>query len=114
MKKLLILVSLALVQFGCGGQANDLPPAAGTDKPAAVSGPTGRIRGTVHLQGEAPPQSYEPISENKNVCGDRVAVSRLSLGKDKGVQHAFIYLDGVPSSEPVKPRGSLLVDQKNC
>ncbi len=115
MKKLLVFVFLALVQFGCGQQqTTDVPSAAGGDSRPAASGPTGRIRGTVRLQGDAPSQSFEPIAENKNVCGDKVGVSRLSLGKKKGVQHAFVYLDGVPSTDVARPRDSLLVDQKNC
>jgi plastocyanin len=117
MKKLSVLLLLAFLQFGCNGQqqANDIPSAAGGEKhAAATSGPTGRIRGVIRLQGDAPPQAFEAISENKNVCGDKVGISRLSLGKEKGVQHAFVYLDGVPSSDVAKPRESLLVDQKNC
>jgi plastocyanin len=68
----------------------------------------------VFLKGNAPAAAFEPIAENQNVCGDRVAVSRLSLGKEKGVQHAFIYLEGVQSSESFRPQKALLVDQKNC
>jgi hypothetical protein len=107
---LLILLSL----WGCGKeQASDIPPAP--EKPtAAASGPTGRIRGVVRLQGNAPDPKFEPVTENQNVCGDRVPLSRLTVGKDKGVQHAFVYLDGVPSSESVRPQQSLLIDQKNC
>jgi len=107
---------LTLLLCGCGGeQANDISSAGSSDKStAAPAGPTGRIRGTVHLQGAPPAAAFEPISENQNVCGDRVAVSRLALGKDNGVQHAFVYLDGVQSSEKFRPRESLLVDQKNC
>lgn len=115
MKKLLISISAVLLLFGCTGQqqVNELPPA---DQPeaSASTGPTGRIRGVVRFQGDAPTQAFEPITENQNVCGNRVPVTRLALGKDKGVQHAFVYLDDVQSSETFRPRESLLVDQKDC
>jgi hypothetical protein len=114
MKKLVIVLTAALLLVGCGTEkGSEISPTA--DKPtAAPAGPTGRIRGVVRLQGNAPAAAFEQISENQNVCGDRVAVSRLSLGKDKGVQHAFVYLDGVHSTENFHARESLLIDQKNC
>jgi plastocyanin len=114
MKKLLVLLPAALLLFGCGSEhANDIPKAA--DKPAAAApGPTGRIRGVVRLQGKAPVVAFEPTSQDQSTCGDRVPVSRLALGKDSGVQQAFVFLDGVQTTETVRARESLLVDQKNC
>src|SRR5262245_39365146 len=113
MKKLLISVT-ALLLFGCGEKATDTPAAPGTAPAAAPAGPTGRIRGVVRFQGAPPPAAFEPISENQNVCGDKVAVSRLTLGKEQGVKHAFVFLDGVQISEQFKARESLLIDQKDC
>ena len=114
MKKFVVLLAAMLFLNGCGqeqGKDNSSNP----DKtPSAPAGPTGRIRGVVRLQGDAPPATFDPITENQNTCGDRAALSRLQLGKEKGVQHAFVYLDGVQSSEQLRPRESLLVDQKNC
>jgi len=115
MKKLLVLLPAAMILFGCGSteKGSEVPPPA--DKPAAAAqGPTGRIRGVLRLKGDAPAPAFEAVTENQNVCGDRVPVSRLALGKEKGVQYAFVYLDGVPSTEKLQPRQSLLVDQKNC
>jgi len=68
----------------------------------------------VQLKGNAPASKFEAITENQNICGDKVAVTRLAVGKDKGVRHAFVYLDDVKSSESFRPRESLLVDQKDC
>jgi plastocyanin len=114
MKKLAILFTAAFLFYGCAtDKGNEIPPPP--DKPLATpAGPTGRIRGVVRLKGDVPGPSFEPITENQNVCGNKVQVSRLALGKDKGVAHAFVYLDGVPSVEDVRPRESLLIDQKNC
>src|SRR5262244_1610267 len=114
MKKLLILLPATLILFGCGTEkGNEIPSAV--DKLAAASqGPTGRIRGVVRLKGDAPTPTFEPVAENQNVCGERVPLSRLALGKEKGVQYAFVYLDGVPSTEKPRARESILVDQKNC
>jgi plastocyanin len=114
MKKLLALLPAALMLFACGTEkGNEIPPAV-DNAPAASQGPTGRIRGVVRLKGNAPTPTFEPVAENQNVCGERVPLSRLALGKDKGVQYAFVFLDGVPSTEKPRPRESLLVDQKNC
>jgi plastocyanin len=115
MKKLLTLLPAALLLMSCGEQprANDIPPVP-EKQPAASAGPVGRIRGLVRLEGDAPPQAFEPIAENQNICGDRVPVTRLAIGKDKGVQHAFVYLEGVQSKQAFHPRESLLVDQKDC
>jgi plastocyanin len=114
MKKLLMLIPAALILFGCGSEkGNEIPPAV-DNAPAAAQDPTGRIRGVVRLKGEAPAPTFEPVAENQNVCGERVSLSRLTLGNEKGVQYAFVYLDGVPSTERPRPRESLLVDQKNC
>jgi plastocyanin len=117
MKKLCSLLTAAVLSplflISCSSErANDLPAAA--DKPqAAASGPTGRIRGVVKFQGTAPAPAFEPTSQDQSTCGDRVPVTRLALGKDSGVQNAFVYLDGVtvPSNLPPK---SVLIDQKKC
>ena len=103
-----------LFLFGCGTEhANDIPK--GDDKPAsAPAGPTGRIRGVVRLQGNVPAPSFEATLQDQGTCGDRVPVSRLAIGNNNGVQHAFVYLDGVQTAENIGPRQSLLVDQKNC
>jgi plastocyanin len=121
MKKLSILLLAALVGgnlvlSACSKDSeNDIPlPPGGEKSVSAPTGPTGRIRGVVHLKGDVPGPAFEPISENQNICGDRVSVSRLSVNKDKGVQHAFVFLEGVQSSDTFRPRESLLVDQKNC
>jgi plastocyanin len=113
--KLVVSLFAVLILFGCGAEkGNEIPPAVDNSPATAPQGPTGRIRGVVRLKGRAPSPAFEPVTENQNVCGDRVPVSRLALGKENGVQHAFVYLDGVPSTHKPRPRESLLVDQKNC
>src|SRR5262245_59549575 len=118
MKKLAIWTAAALLLTlsGCVGkeQPGDPPPPPSDKTPAAPAGPTGRIRGVVRLTGNGPAAKFEAIAENQNVCGDRVSVSRLVTGKDKGVQNAFVFLDGVQSPETYRARQSLLVDQKDC
>ena len=114
MKKYVALLAAALFLFGCGTEQGKGISESSDKAPAAPAGPVGRIRGGVRLQGDAPQQTFEPVTENQNTCGDRVALSRLAVGKDNGVQHAFVYLDGVKSDEKFRPRESLLVDQKNC
>lgn len=48
------------------------------------------------------------------MCGSEVPVTRLTLGKDKSVSGAFVYLDGVPSQGDARPRLSTEVEQKGC
>jgi hypothetical protein len=114
MKHFVVLLAAPLLLWGCGSEQGKGISGGADNKPPAAAGPTGRIRGVVRLQGDAPAQSYEPITENQNTCGDRTALSRLVLGKENGVQNAFVYLDGIQSDENFRPRESLLVDQKNC
>lgn len=113
-KKFVVLLAAVLFLNGCGQEQGKDNPSSPDKTSSTAAGPTGRIRGVVRLQGDAPPATFEPITENQNTCGDRTALSRLALGKDKGVQYAFVYLDGVKSDEKLSPRQSLLVDQKNC
>jgi plastocyanin len=113
--KSLILVSTLLFLSSCGkGQESQLPPAPAAESAKAPAGPTGRIRGTVMLKGNPPAAKFEPITENQNVCGNKVAVTRLALGKERGVRYAFVYLDDVKTADSFRPRESLLVDQKDC
>jgi plastocyanin len=114
MKKLIVLLAATLFLFGCGTEQGKGIAESSDKAPAAPAGPVGRIRGVVRLLGDAPRPTFEPVTENQNTCGDRVPLSRLTAGKDKGVQYAFVYLDGVKSDEKFRARESLLVDQKNC
>lgn len=115
MKRVVVLLAATLLLFGCGTeQGKEASGSAADTAPSAPQGPVGRIRGLVRLQGDAPAATFEPVTENQSTCGDRVALSRLALGKEKGIQHAFVYLDGVQSDEKFRARESLLVDQKNC
>jgi plastocyanin len=74
----------------------------------------GRIRGLVSLRGGAPAHRSEPIAKDQNVCGSTASVTRIALGKDDTVRGAFVYLDGISTSEPVRPRLSTQVEQKGC
>jgi plastocyanin len=114
MKKRAVLLALTLFCCGCGTARETDVPAPPKKAPAAASGPTGRIRGVVRAQGDIPAPAFDTISENRNICGEKVSLPRLQLGKDKGIQYAFVYLDDVKSSGGFRARESLLVDQKNC
>src|SRR5215470_1129446 len=105
-KSLVELLSALVFVSACAKEPErDVPPQPSVAAtPAKSSGPTGRIRGMVQLNGSAPAPAFEPISENQNICGKEVSVSRLVVGKEKGVQHAFVYLEGVPSSETFHAR----------
>ncbi len=113
MKRFVSVIALALFCFACTVEkGKDATPDA--VKAPAPSGPAGKIRGAVRLDGKAPAAAFDRIAENQATCGDKVSLQRLQLGKDKGVQHAFVYLVDVKSSDTFHARESLLVDQKNC
>src|SRR5262245_6627781 len=102
--KTFVLVSTLLLLSSCGKEEeSQLPPAPTAESAKAPTGPTGRIRGMVLLKGNVPAPKFEAITENQNVCGDKVAVTRLAVGKDKGVRYAFVYLDDVKSSDSFRP-----------
>lgn len=105
-----LLLSLAVVFLvsACGPGET-----AGT---TTTSGPTGRIRGNVRLIGNAPEAAFEPITKDQGsaVCGESASLPRLKLGKDNGVENAFVFLEGVKAVDGMKPRESVLVDQKDC
>jgi hypothetical protein len=90
------------------GAASAAPAAAAP----AASGAT--IRGTVRLRGEAPAPAFQPVDKDQNVCGAQVPVTRLALGADAGVAHAFVFLENAPATGGVKPRESVAVEQSRC
>jgi plastocyanin len=82
--------------------------------PPPTAGPTGRIRGVVTLVGAPPQARSESVLQNHDVCGQSVAVTRLAVGKDNGVGHAFVYLEGVKTNGTLAPRAAMQVEQKGC
>ena len=115
-KGLVILGAATLLSFGCGAeQAKETPPSADlAPAPKAPSGPTGRIHGIVRLEGNKPRAAVESITQDQNTCGSSHSVPRLALSKSNGVQHAFVYLDGVPNVQDLRARQPVLIDQKDC
>jgi hypothetical protein len=112
----LIGAAAALGIVACGGSspetATDPPPSlVGRD---ATSSAGGHIRGTVRLSGTAPPDAFEPVSQDQQVCGHQVPVTRLALGPANGVQHAFVYLEDAPASQPLRAQEAVLVEQARC
>src|SRR5262245_3263021 len=103
--RLLWLFAVALLISACGTDQTETNTSAG---------PTGRIRGKVTLIGNLPAPETEPINQDQATCGNTASLPRLALGDSKGVQNAFVFLDGVKPVGTMKPRGSVLVDQKDC
>ena len=106
--------ALGVTAVGCGA-AERGPASDRSVQPAALES-TGTIRGVVTLPGSAPAARSEPVSQQQNVCGNSVGVTRLSLGANGGVGRAIVYLDDVPSgadsSRPQRP--VVVVGQKDC
>ena len=104
---------LCAAAMACGERE---PAAVPLAQPAAAAAtqPPGRVRGTVKLRGSLPEQRSEPITKDQNVCGSQASLTRLALGKDNAVRHAFVYLEGIASLEQARPRLSTEVEQKDC
>jgi plastocyanin len=110
--------AFSVIGVGCGA-AERGPAADRSHQPAAhqsARAETGTIRGIVTLPGGAPPARSEAVSQQQNVCGTSVGVTRLSLGANGGVGRAIVYLDDVPSgADPSRPqRPVVVVGQKDC
>ena len=109
-RPIIIAVGLASAMAACVGPPGAVPP----QEVAKPAGPTGRIRGVVTLLGQPPTPQLAPNAKDTGVCQQSVSLVRLSLGKDRAVQHAFVYLDGVPSTSDVRPRAHTQIEQKGC
>jgi hypothetical protein len=112
--RLLFLAGALSAVVGCGrAQDTTAPPASATAAPRAAAA-TGRIRGIVTLQGNAPRPRTEVITKDPGVCGQATSLTRITLGPGNGVGQAFVYLDGVPNSENVRPRVATEIKQEGC
>ena len=83
-------------------------------RPATPAPQTGQIRGIVRLHGAAPASRHEPNTKQPEVCGSQVPVTRLAVGASNGVGRAFVYLDGLRASGPLKRAASVTIGQKDC
>jgi hypothetical protein len=112
----LIAASAALGIVACGGSSPET--ATETARPRmggeSRSSSGGRIQGTVRLSGTPPSDAFEPVSQDQQVCGPQVPVTRLALGRGNGVQHAFVYLEDAPASQPLRAQEVVPVEQARC
>src|SRR5262245_58736114 len=95
--RLLLLIAVAAFVSGCGSDQTG----SGNSSGSTSSGPTGRIRGTVRLVGNLPSPEVDAIKQDQSTCGTTASLPRLVLGKEQGIQNAFVFLEGV------KPSGSM-------
>jgi plastocyanin len=112
------MCAFSVIGVACG-VADRGPAADRSGQPAAhesTRAETGTIRGIVTLPGGAPSPRSEAVSQQQNVCGTSVGVTRLSLGENGGVGRAIVYLDEVPSGANPSPpqRPVVVVGQKDC
>ena len=114
MKGLVVLLAATLLAFGCATEQGKDAGAGRDSAPPPPSGPTGRIRGIVRLQGALPKPASEAIKEHQEICGHDVSLPRITLGEANGVQDTFVYLDGIEETRTFAPPQSVLVDQKQC
>lgn len=110
-------MAVALLPIACGGGDSTPVIPAEVIKPAEPAQPTGIIRGYVLLKGDWPRAATEKITQDQKTCGDEVALPRIVVGTENGVENTFVFLEGVPSSAGARPAPvteTILIDQKNC
>src|SRR5262245_66677961 len=107
MKRVVVLLAATLFAFGCATEQ-------GKDNAPPASGPTGRIRGVVRLQGPPPPAEVESVKEHQEICGHDVSLPRIKVGERSGIADTFVYLDGVQDGRSFPRPQSVLVDQQRC
>lgn len=105
-----LLVGIIMAGGGCAVEQQSNPPAPVRSEAA----PTGRIRGIVRLRGSSPTPAFERIAKDHAVCGTEVPVTRLAVGTDNGVKHAFVYVENAPASEALRPRAAVTLEQTRC
>ncbi|MGE0705823.1 MAG: carboxypeptidase regulatory-like domain-containing protein [Vicinamibacterales bacterium] len=109
----LLIASLGSIVLAACGETASSPATAAGEQPQ-VSRAGGRIRGTVRLQGTPPAAAFQPVTQDNEVCGREVAVTRLSVGPQGGVRRAFVYLENAPATEPLQARASVPIEQSRC
>jgi plastocyanin len=124
----LVVLVLALVAAGCGGEPAPETaaetPAAETAAPAAPSAPeaapagTASITGFVHYEGEVPKlrpvtMTADPACAGKH--GQPVANEALVLGEGNALVNAFVEVTaGLPDQGWPVPSSPVLLDQQGC
>jgi len=73
----------------------------------------GTIRGVVILRGNSPSLSSMEITKDSKVCGRSTPSPRLSLGKNKGVRNAIIYLAEIREGKKLTNE-KIVLDQQGC
>jgi plastocyanin len=110
-----VLALMLATASACGRNEPAESGARPASQPSINAKPaTGRIRGVVRFDGAVPKAIRQPNTKDTNVCGSSVSMTRLSLGPDNGVRHAFVYLDDAPYDGPALAPTSVLVDQQQC
>jgi plastocyanin len=111
----LTAIAVAGAVLGACGSEPSIPQVS--PEASQASPPSGgRIRGVVRLRGSAPEQGFEKVSKDQQTCGQQVPVTRLTLGADNGVRHAFVYLEGVhvPPETPLSAQAAVPIEQRGC
>jgi hypothetical protein len=109
----LLVASLASVMAGACGEEASVPTPADVGE-SRVSPNGGRIRGIVRLQGAPPPTAFQPVTQDNEICGREVGVTRLSVGPQGGVGRAFVYLENAPATQPLQASAVVPIEQSKC
>jgi hypothetical protein len=102
----------ALFVMACGSGPDVTGGVATTGGAPPPAG--GRIRGVVRLRGAVPAPAFEKVTKDHEVCGRETPVTRLALGADNGVRHAFVYLEKAPATMPLGAQEAVPVEQRRC
>lgn len=74
---------------------------------------TGSITGKVTFIGSQPTDATYKHKINQECCGNQVALDRLVIGKNKGVQYTLLYLKNPPAGSTAGMKAAV-IDQRHC
>jgi plastocyanin len=74
----------------------------------------GTVRGSVVLRGDVPRGTGLKVAKDEAWCGTVKPSARLSVGKNKGVGNAVIYLEGITQGKRFPKASTAVLDQNGC
>lgn len=104
---------------GTGGGAAQPPGGARPGAYATVPVTNGgHVAGQVRWTGPRPPMEPLPVTRNPEACGGTTTpFPALSIGEGDGVQHTFVWVEGITQGrafDPVTEQNTPTIDQASC
>ncbi|HEY6952227.1 MAG TPA: carboxypeptidase regulatory-like domain-containing protein [Bacteroidota bacterium] len=106
----LVILQCCLVLFG--GRDSLVAAQTPYKQIAVING--GSIEGTVVLSGPAATKSMLEVTKDEKVCGRSKPAASLTVGSNKGVQNAVVFLEEVAAGKQWKRAATPVLVQRSC